>query len=220
MNEQRTVEEQIEWAKNELSKACLNAEELGQAFELLQAGIPLDSVYEEPVENLRIMAELAAGIPLSPITDDPAEWESHPEIGHYYSVRYPFLFCLNEDKTYMDTNKYVFKNVFGNRSLTPVSQVVWPFVSAFLQKEIDRTVLPYCPLYDKNCCYLEEFSSNSDNSGPDTVGILYLGSTYAPPERLKSIMRFFKLDHKSGEWIEINKTEYAFRHKKAEDQNG
>lgn len=220
MNEQRTVEEQIEWAKNELSKACLNAEELGQAFELLQAGVPLNGTYEIPSGNLLIMEKLSAGIPLSPITDDPAEWEFHPEIGHYYSVRYPFLFYLNDGKIYMDTNKYVFKNVFGNGNSTPVSQAVWTFVSAFLQKEIDHTTLPYQPLYDKDCCYLEEFSTYSDNTDPDTVGILYLGSAYASRDCLKSIMRFFKRNHETGGWIEINKTEYAFRHKKAEDQNG
>lgn len=231
-----------EWARREIDLAT--AGEMREAPEMKEE---LDNHYEaayqafcdfvDRTEGLdkpgiakTIFTQLLHEEPLVPIEDneedwvivegfDPAAGNENPGWSIYQCKRRSTLFKKVtyerktgevEDTRFSDTGRAVCMDINSNQMYTG------GMGPAVLDEAIPVT-MPYQPM-GKIRIFTEDFKCHKDFDGDfDTVGILYFRMADG---QMKNVMRFFKEDYKTHEMVEIDKTEYFARKKKAESRKG
>lgn len=232
-----------EWAKKEIDLAI--AGEMGETPEMKEE---LTECYETayqafcdfvdritdglkaPEITKAVFIQLLYEQPLSPIEDneedwvivegfDPAAGNENPGWSIYQSKRCSTLFkkVTYEQKTgeintvkFSDTGRAVCMDINTNQTYTGGMGFV-------VLDEMFPINMPYQPI-GKIKIFTEDFKYHEDHEGDfDTIGILYFRMA---DSQMKKVMRFFKEDYKTHEMVEIDKTEYFARKKKAENQKG
>lgn len=215
---------------NLLAKRHFNSPEHNAAVIAVDAINLINEYYQNDLseDDIRLFMNafiaLINGAPLSPIEEDDEFVPFHDTA--VSAKRYPPLIGRG-DGFYVDTMRFTYINVYSNKSLSD-SESITSFADYVLHEKSPIS-LPYMPGQDNHICYIEAFSCHGVEYC-DTFGILYVSKDAHEPKNEQdaiSILRFFKRGSKDGNWEEITRTEYAFRHNRAdskdekkENQNG
>lgn len=158
----------------------------------------------------QILNRLIDGKPLTPIEDTDDIWKECTRRSDgkktYQCKRMSSLFkdvYPSGEVSYHDIDRFVCIDVNDEEN-------------RYYNGLVDRTVremfpieMPYIPLDKPYTVICEDFLYNPKNGDFDTVGIYNI---LTPDGRDIFVGKYFKEDEKSGEWIEIVKSEYFDRH--------
>lgn len=192
----------------------------------------IDDLYlhENPEFVKSIFCELLNGKTLSPINEnedcwaivqgfDPVAENDNPGYTIYQNTRRNSLF---KKVTYERKTGEVEKVEYSDeRRISCIDINTYKIYSGGIGYQIANEMcpikFPYEPDKENIKVYTDHFKCHENFKGDyDTVGVLYLRNDSDPDvKNMTEIMRFFKVDHVSGELVEINKTEFFARKQKA-----
>lgn len=162
---------------------------------------------------LKAMTQFMNEQPLSVITGADGEWELQEttENGdkYYVSNRLDTLYKLEHPDgsiEYNDVNRYLLLDVNDEEKGYFIGGLGMQIFNAMIPIEF-----PYFPI-GRYKVFIEDFKCHKDATQNDTYGVLLIRH---PDGNMANVNRFFKKQHDTGEWVEINKTEYMSRKKKA-----
>lgn len=225
----------MEWARREIDLAT--AGEMEEAPEMkeemdkhFEAAYQAYCDFLERVEDLdkpgiakTVFTQLLHEEPLTPIEDneedwtlvegfDPASGNENPGWSIYQCDRRFSLFKKiiyagdNRSTIYTDTARAVCMDI-------NTQQMYTGGIGPKILDEMIPIKMPYQPL-GKIKIFTEDFKCHEDSDEDfDTIGVLYFRM---PDGQMKEVKRFFKEDYQTHEMVEIDKTEYFSRKKKAE----
>lgn len=211
----------VEWAKRETGIAVMAAdkEEEQKAIQAAYRGFKEMLNFRENADPmnwqicLKAMTQFMNEQPLSVITGAEGEWDLMEETEngdkYYVSNRLNTLYKLEHpDGTteYNDVNRYLLLDVNAEKKGYFVGGLGQQIFNAMVPIEF-----PYFPI-GRYKIFIEDFKCHHAAAENDTYGVLVIKN---PEGKMMNVNRFFKKDYETKEWVEILKTEYMSRRKKA-----
>lgn len=208
------------WAKREIELATNDPEINEEVDKCYQTAYQAFCDFVDRINDVKtpeivkaIFFQLFNECNLVPIEDKQEEWDPTPCANIYQSNRRPSLYkklIFEDDRKepavrYSDqkravcidlnTNKY-YEGGVGMAVLDEMCPIKMPYQPVGIIKIITEDFQ----------CYEDE------NKESDTFAVLYFKM---PDGNMIKVMRFFKVDKKTNETVEIDKTEYFYRKKKS-----
>lgn len=220
----------LDWANNEIAIATKDETDgvkkhYDVALTVFATFVELTESLESPGVVKTILTQLLHEDPLSAIDADneedwfiiggfdPAEGNDNPGFTMYQCKRRASLF---KKVTYNRKTGEVDEIKFSDSARAVCFDIDTEemYQGGIAQAVFDEMIpiqFPYSPI-GKYRIFTEEFKAHKETEENDTVGVLYIRDTDG---RMTEVKRFFKVDHKTKEYVEIDRNEYFSRRKKS-----
>lgn len=220
----------IEWANNEVAIATRDETDgvkkhYDAALTAFATFVQLSEGLDSPGVAKTILTQLLHEDPLSAIEADneedwvvvggfdPAEGNDNPGFTMYQCKRRSTLY---KKVTYDRKTGEVDETKYSDASRAvcfdiDTEEMYQGGIAHAVFDEMVPIQFPYSPI-GRYRIFTEEFKAYKDADENDTVGVLYIRDTDG---RMTEVKRFFKVDHKTKEYMEIDRNEYYSRRSKA-----